>query len=418
MYQSEKQKAILTYLRDNAYKTCRMPTGRIKYPYVEPGANYINSLWDWDALFCVEALIDVTERLKNTVGFNYEEKRKLVIDCGKGCVLNFLDEQYEDGYIPIGIFAGEKDKGFFGKKYAEGVKMNQIKPVLAQFILQVSEYCGDFSWFDLWKVEKYFDYYKREQLDTRTGLYVWQNDLMIGIDNNPATFFRPAKSSADIYLNTFMYADLTAFVAVLERLNEGDKAEIYRAEAQRLKNVIEAETYDTRDAFYYSQCVIIDTAVAEMGFHHGFPIEYKGLPIKIRQWVGLIPLWANIPDKARVQAIVEKNFCDDTLFCKAGIRSLASNEKMFSERATNNPSNHIGPVWTINNILVWKGLKNYGFSDLAEELRRRTIDLLGDSVMKDGGFYESYKGNGEHLLFCGFLSWNCLVSEMLDIDVL
>lgn len=414
MYQPEKQKAILEYLRENAYKTCRAPTGRIAYPYVEPGANYINSLWDWDSRFCVEALIDITEKLRSSDGFDYEGKRKLVLDCGKGCVLNFLAEQYEDGYIPIGIFAGEKDKGFFGVKYNEGIKMNQMKPVLAQFILLLSEYCGDYGWFDADKVEKYFAFYQREQLDARTGLYVWQNDLMIGIDNNPAAFFRPALSSADIYLNTLMYVDLTAFSTVLSRRGEREKARIYEAEAERLKKVINAETYDSRDAFYYSQDVIADTTVAEMGFHHGFPMEYKGLPIKIREWVGLMPLWAKIPTNKQAKNIFEKNFNDDAIFCKAGIRSLASNEKMFSERATNNPSNHIGPVWTINNILVWKGLKNYGLTMAAEELRRRTIDLLGDSVLQNGGFYESYKGNGEPLLFCGFLSWNCLVSEMLD----
>ena len=414
IYQEEKQKAILNYLSKNAYNMCRKPVGRIKHAFVEPGAHYKAELWDWDSFFAMEALMDITEKMKDQDGFDYSEKKSLVMECGKGCIMNFLDEQMVDGYIPIGLFAREEGRSFFQEKYDNGEKMNQIKPILAQFSLLVCEYCNDYTWLEVDKLEKYFEYYQREQFNERTGMYVWQNDLMVGVDNNPAVFFRPALSSADIYLNTFMYVELSAFAAILRKLGKNDKANLYEQKAETLKNVINNEMYDERDAFYYSQDVIRDTTIAEMGYHKRFPMEYKGLPIKVRSWVGLMPLWAGIPTAEQAADMIKKNFNDDTLFCEAGIRSLAKNEKMFDERSSSNPSNHLGPVWIINNVIVWKGLKKYGFEKLAEELRRKTIDLLGDNVIQDGGFYESYTGEGTHMLYLGFLSWNCLITEMLD----
>ena len=416
MYQEHKQKAILKYLKENAYKMCRKPSGNFTCAYVEPGANYINSLWDWDSRFGVEALFDLTEKLKNSSDFDYLATKEMIIECGKGCIINFLDKQLEDGFTPIGVFSG--DDWFERIKHAHdsGNVNNQMKPVLAQFIRIVGDYSNDFKFFDLDKVKKYFAYYDEHQLDAWSNLYVWQNDLMVGIDNNPGVFFRPSKSSADIYLNALMVEDLNAFAYVLEKL--GDKeAKLYKDKANALKDLINKEMYDERDAFYYTQDVIVDRTVEKTGYHHGFPLENKGLPIKIRSLAGFFPLWAGIPTKEQVEDIVKKNFNDDSILCKAGIRTLAKNEKMFDERESNNPSNWLGPVWTIGNVVVWKALKKYGFDDLAETIRQKTIDLLGDSVINDGGFYESYRGNGEHMLFLGFLSWNCLVSEMLDENI-
>ena len=71
IYQEEKQKAILNYLSKNAYNMCREPVGRIKYAFVEPGAHYKAELWDWDSFFAMEALMDITEKMKDQDGFDY-----------------------------------------------------------------------------------------------------------------------------------------------------------------------------------------------------------------------------------------------------------------------------------------------------------------------------------------------------------
>ena len=59
-------------------------------------------------------------------------------------------------------------------------------------------------------VAKYFECYDHYYFHENSGLYVWQDDIMIGMDNDPATFGRPPFSTANIYLNSFMCVELEA----------------------------------------------------------------------------------------------------------------------------------------------------------------------------------------------------------------
>ena len=66
----------------------------------------------------------------------------------------------------------------------------------------ISDYTGDYAWTEefLSGVAKYFECYDHYYFHENSGLYVWQDDIMIGMDNDPATFGRPPFSTANIYL--------------------------------------------------------------------------------------------------------------------------------------------------------------------------------------------------------------------------
>ena len=49
-----------------------------------------------------------------------------------------------------------------------------------------------------------FHCYEQFYFYENCGLYVWADDVMIGMDNDPATFGRPRFSTANMYLNSFM----------------------------------------------------------------------------------------------------------------------------------------------------------------------------------------------------------------------
>lgn len=403
---------ILKYLKENAYLMCRKATGVLKYDFLDPGANYGGTLWDWDSCYSAEALIELTEKLKGSDGFDYEEKKAKVISCAKGSVLNFLDWQQEDGYIPVCLYSAGRDVYFLTERHRQGLKNNQVKPIICQSIENVSEYCGDYTWFDLDKVKKYFEYYFLSQFDERSGLFVWQNDLMVGVDNNPTVFYRSQKSSADIFLNSLMAKELECFVNILNKLGKTDEAEVFDERRLDLCNSLNLNCFDRRDAIYYSQDVQIDRTMEELGFHVNAPINYYGLPLKIRLWAGLLPLFAGVPNEEKAKALV-KNIEDEDMFCEFGIRSLARNEKMYNEQPTNNPSNWQGPVWIIANYLIAKGFARYGYKKEADYIFSKTVELLANSIIESEGMYESYTASGEPMLFKGFLSWNCLAVKMI-----
>ncbi len=65
--------------------------------------------------------------------------REVVAAHIKGCVLNFLTAQENDGYIPIMLSGNGLFAGYFHGEHAKGIPLNQHKPFLCQAALQAGE---------------------------------------------------------------------------------------------------------------------------------------------------------------------------------------------------------------------------------------------------------------------------------------
>ena len=401
-------KTVEEYFKNNALKMVVEPYGKIKYPFIDPGQQYGGDLWDWDSCLSALGLMEICEYFKDSPDFDYENNKNKVIEGAKGCVLNFTDVQLDDGFIPIVINNGILSTDRWIENH---YKSNQHKPFLAQATLNVSRYANDYTWFDVEKLIKYIDYYKENQYHKRSGLYVWKNDYMIGIDNNPTVFGFPNGSVGDIYLNTFMYLELTALSELLEKL--GDiRSQKYFDEAKRLKETIRKECYDNRDGFYYS--VFVDLASNHTGnMHSGMEFFWKSLPIKVRFAGCFLPFYAGISDEEQNKSII-KHYLDEKFLSPNGLRSTAEDERVYFLGGTSNPSNSLGPVWLIYNYFVFEGLLKAGRKDLAEDLCGKIIHLYARDIEKNGKTDECYHPiTGEPIMGHSFLSWNCLIIKML-----
>ncbi len=400
-----------TYIRENAFCMLKKASGVFRYPFVVPGAGYEADLWDWDSYWSGYALTDIVEYFRNDKAFDYKEKRKLTEEHTKGNILNFMDKAEPDGFIPGTVTSAGLFSDYFVKRHREGKTVNQCKPFLFASALKISETYGGFDWFDAEKLSEYLDYYRREQYHPATGLYFWKNDVMIGIDNNPAVFGRPECSTGDVFLNSFMYAELIAAYKSLKAVFS-PKADKYLAWAEELKNAIETYLYDERDGFYYSADLTVKDRSDEI-FHKGMKPFWNALPIRIRMWSGFLPAALGIGTAERIGRTA-KHYLDEDFNCPAGIRTLASSERMYNTESTSNPSNWLGPVWIVANYCVFRALKNAGESRLAADLVKKTVDLLGRDIEESGKMSESYlPETGERMMYNGFLNWDCLVISML-----
>lgn len=97
-------------------------------------------------------------------------------------------------------------------KHREGVIHNMHKPFLARQMALISGWKKDRSWTAPCQdgLAAYFTRYEADYFNTHCGLYVWADDVMIGMDNDPATFGRPRFSTANLFLNCFMVPELRA----------------------------------------------------------------------------------------------------------------------------------------------------------------------------------------------------------------
>lgn len=406
-----KDTRLYKYIEENVDKVFKDPISFIHYPFIDPGSVYNGNVWDWDTYWSVYGLICFA-KYKGDPAFT--EK---LIKHAKGNVFNFLDHQLEDGYIPMMIEVANWPRPYLNMKHEEGILMNMHKPFLCQQIKLISEFVKDFEWIRPYvdQLRNYFSCYKRNYYSENSGLYVWCDDIMIGMDNDPATFGRPKFSTANIYLNGFMVMELEAMSTILANLNmEQGIIDFYIKEKNQLITSIQNECWDKRDEFFYSVDVDIKTRKFDW-FHEGLGVFWKTLPIKIRVWSGFIPMIAGFATKEQGESLLKHAYDEKTFHSPYGITTLAKDEKMFDLSATNNPSNWLGPIWLVANYVVFKGMLEYGFYEQAIDLCNRTLKLLETDLEKTDSIHEYYNPlTGEPVMNGGFLNWNILGLNMID----
>lgn len=413
-----------TIIKEHVYKDYkgmfRPAKGTLLYPFITPGSDqYANDLWDWDSWWSNIAL----RQILNDKGTEKDKKEAVAYE--QGCVLNFLQFAGADGYIPIVVFSTFNP---VDQEHKPGniYQTNMHKPVLAQHAAFLTKQNGgNAGWLKekFYLLQAFINNYEAHHRHQATGLYYWQNDLAIGVDNDPSTFFRPPGSSASIYLNCLMYKELQAMQYLANCLQLPGIANEYGRDAADLKAAIQKHCWDERDGFFYSVDInlrpITDTPAVHIGLklvlHSGFPRTYGGLIQRIGVWSGFMAMWSGVATPEQARRMVNEHFKNEKTFSAPyGVRTLSKLEKMYSVRASNNPSNWLGPIWGISNYMVYKGLLNYNFISEANELAHKTIVLFGKDFEQNGALHEYYEPEtGEPVLNKGFQNWNYLVMNMM-----
>lgn len=407
---------IKNYILSHLKGVLKPPAKNLKYPFLVPGTGYMSELWSWDAYW--EALS--IKRAFELFGEEEMERagisKKTAVEHIRGSVLDFLDAQEEDGFTPTMVSSEGLFEGFFHNEHEKGTPMNQCLPFLCQFALLAGDFSGNYD-FDTEKLVKYMRYFEARQYDEKSGLFFWQDDIMVGIDNNPTVFYRPQRSGADIFLNCFVYLEYVALSELLKKARDRRSAETAE-KAEKLRTAINKEMWDERDGIYYSQDIGFyktERIVKGVVLHSGLAPHWNTIPLKIRFWGCFLPMYAGICDGERAERMCLHLTENDDLFAEYGIRTLAKNEKMYSlVKSQGNPSNWLGAIWTVANYCVYKGLVRYQKDGLAEKLRKATLGLLNKALKEHGDFFESYHPDtGEPFMNKGFLSFNLLGTDML-----
>lgn len=385
---------IKNYAEENYQKMFREPMGQLKHKFIVPGATYTYQLWDWDSW-----LTDIALRQLGT-----ENMKEYEI----GCILNFLDHTDEKGIMPIVVAPKWR------MPLKDGTLTNTHKPCLAQHIAFIVEQNdGDITWIkkDFPIVLCYIDYYMNN-CRHENGIYFWIDDCAIGVDNDPCTYYRPKKSSGSIFLNCMMYKELEA-VCYLGKLLQYDIKK-YEDEKEHLKRAVQEHCYDERDGFYYSVDLNLLPIDPTQEMHSGAPRHWDCLIQRIGVWSGFMAMWSGIATKEQAERMVKENLLDEKGFwAKYGIRTLARYEKMYSLKATGNPSCWLGPIWGISNYFVFRGLVNYGYEKEATELAEKTVRLFEQDIAAKGLMHEYYDPDtGMPINNPGFQNWNLLALNM------
>ena len=401
-------KACLEHSREMFHE----PAGCLKYKFVSPGGPYAKSLWDWDSFWASTSMLKIAE-INNEFKF-----QKKVLEYAKGALLNLFEYQADDGSVPI--LLSEKDPDWFDS--TKSPKANMAKPVLGQFCLLLDEH-GCFSESEiselLKKLENYYNCWNQRYRHDTTGLYLWANDIAIGVDDDPATWGRPPFSSASIFLNCLLYEDLKAAAELAKRHSRQGLNESLLAKMKILEESINRYCWDPKDGLYYSIDVQCMQNLSEHRYFSSLNCNLEPfwhcLPLKIAGWSSFMPLWCGLADKPKADEMINRHLiCTSKFWTDYGVRSLAADEKMYSpDESRGNPSNWLGPIWIISNYIIWKGLKKYDYCDLAARQADNIIDLLANDYKNNGLLHEYYNPEtGKGVSGPGFWNWNLLACLM------
>jgi putative isomerase len=398
------------FVHEHAAQMTREPAGVIRRPYTVPASAdspyYSATLWDWDSWFVgvvlgqVEADTDAPGRF-----VAYQE----------GAILNFLDHTDDDGVMPI-LLKPEGPMLHGDASRAGGFGENMHKPIVAQQSAFLARRRGDGAWLapHLDTLGRFVGRYLESHVQAETGLAYWQTDFAVGVDNDPSIFFRPAKSTASVYLNSLLYRELLAYGSLLEDAGRPAEANVWRGHAQDLAAAMNEHLWDERDGTFYSADLNLRPIDAGDWLHSGAPRRWSSLLLRIDNWSSFLPLWAGFASQEQAERMLERCLDERTFSARYGIRTLSRLEKMYDLRASNNPSNWLGPVWGISNYLTFRGLEKYGFRDAARELAEKTVELFGRDVETTGALHEYYHpDSGEPIMTKGFQNWNFLVLQMI-----
>lgn len=384
---------IAEYALRNYKKMFREPKGNLKYKFIVPGSVYDEELWDWDSWL---ANIALRQFVSDDIS-EYE----------KGCILNFLEQIDEEGRIPIVIRPDEIGPDLSGKI------TNIHKPCLAQHTAFIIKQNEQFDWIRPYysKLCSFVDYYIKN-CRHENGIYFWIDDVAIGVDNDPCTFYRPEKSSGSIFLNCMMYKELEALCYIGEKIKQDISA--YQLEKKHLKAAVQKHCYDEKDGFYYSVDLNLLPIKSSDGIHSGAPRHWDSLIQRIGVWSGFLAMWSGIATTEQAKRMVTENLLDVRAFwAPYGVRTLSKYEKMYTVAPTGNPSCWLGPIWGISNYLVFRGLVEYGFSEEARVLAEKTVQLLENDIVTCGEMHEYYDPEtGEPVMNPGFQNWNLLAINM------
>ncbi len=412
-------KRYIAVIREHIYQDysgmLKPAQGELYYPFITPGSSqYEDQLWDWDSWLANVALRQIL------LEHGSPTERANALDNEQGCVLNFLRHADWKGWLPAHITPKTtRAESIMGDTNLFAHNMH--KPCLAQhaaFLTKLND--GDAEWLrdKFFPLQAFVNCYDNHYRNQATGLYYWQTDETIGVDNDPATFFRPDGSSGSILLNCLMYRELLAMVYLSGQLNEAEIGKSYQKMADALLQSIREHCWDAKDGFYYSVDLNLrpyQRPKITRELHEGGPRNWDCLIQRIGVWSGFLAMWSGVATPEQAKLIVEKNYRDTNTFnAPYGVRTLSALEKMYDVRATGNPSCWLGPIWINANYLTFRGLVKYGYNDDARALSEKTIRLLGHDFETNGALHEYYlPESGEPVLNKGFQNWNYLVLNMI-----
>ncbi len=179
--------------------------------------------------------------------------------------------------------------------------------------------------------------------------------------------------------------DLTAEVAnemfslrqMAQELKDTAGVREWSTKFQRTADLINRYMWDPKDKFYYNVSMSDNT------------FEFEGKSLRRKELIGFLPMWAHVATKEQARELV-KHLTDPGQFWRRfGVPTLAANDPNYTP-FVDGCCRWNGPVWLLWDYIVMRGLKNYGYHDIAGAVAERMMLAVTTQLATNHRFWESY----------------------------
>jgi hypothetical protein len=284
--------------------------------------------------------------------------------------------------------------GFVSRTLIKVREYQQFKPFLAQTALLGSKQINDYSWL-LEKTDgiegtftynqsyyerlaKYVDYWFWYLDYDKNGLPVWNSSDHSGMDNQISRAGNLNEMRVEgVDLACYLYRELKTMELLSKKLGYVHKSKDYSLKAKQLAEKINTVFWDEKDQFYYDRD------------------ERTGKKVKVKSVAGFIPLYIGIVSKERANSLIKKHLINpDEFWLQYPVAGYSKTEPDYSQTIVDWGCNWRGTTWIPTNYMIFHGLIDYGYADIAKELTRKTFDLVYKENEVTREYYNGETGGG------------------------
>ncbi len=198
----------------------------------------------------------------------------------------------------------------------------------------------------------------------------------------------------DISFNTYMVWNLQIMADIAFILDKKSDSNTFQAHATELKHAMRGHMF--HDGRYRSLCGITE-----------YTIDTS------EGWDQFLPMIANLYTHKEALSLVQNKLCNEAWFWRPfGIPTVATNDPAFAPEeptwgeAWQHPDWR-GSVWMVPHWCIYHGLYNYGFVDIAEEIKQKSISLINTSGWRENFHPDTGQGQGAKEF-----TWGALIIDM------
>ena len=178
-------------------------------------------------------------------------------------------------------------------------------------------------------------------------------------------------------VNSMLVMEAKSLAEMATILGEQAASNHWLDDANQRSKKINTKLWDTATSFYYN----VNKKEQAFSFRH--PGD-----LKIKEIIGFLPLWAGVADQNKASLLVAKMVDTAEFWRPYGVPSLSAQSDYYCPIGYWN-----GPVWVQWEYLLYRGLKDYGYDEVARELANRVLDNMIHHLKKDHVFWEFYSAD-------------------------